>query len=296
MRNKFLELIKNPNKLFSHILSFISPLLSDRIYIILRYWNRTDNFPNLNNPQSFNEKLQWLKLNNRNPLYTKLVDKNLVKDHVSKIIGNDFIIKTLKVYNNPDEINYEELPDKFVMKCTHDSGGIIICKDKKNIDKNSISRKLNKNLKKNFYLWGREWPYKNVEKKIIVEEFIDNYSEDIKDYKFFCFDGEPKFLKVDYDRFKNHRANYYDLDWNLLTYGEKVCPPDFNHVEEKPDNFDLMIEIVKKLSKGFPFIRVDLYNVKGKIYFGELTFFPASGMGKWIEPEQDLEIGKFLKL
>lgn len=254
---------------------------------------------NLDNPQTFTEKVQWLKLYDRNPVYTSLVDKFAVKKIVGDIIGNEYIIPTLKVWDNVDDIDWDALPNQFVLKTTHGggSGGVIICKDKSNFDKETAINKLKRSLKSCIYNSFREWPYKNVPRKIIAEKFLEDLkSREIKDYKFFCFNGEPKFLKVDFDRFKEHHANYYDLDWNFLPYGEKGLEPDFTHIEVCPPNFNTMIEITKKLSMNFSFIRVDLYNIEGEIYFGELTFYPASGLLPWTKKIDDLEIGKLLDI
>lgn len=272
-------------------------LWDDETYLKLIYRFSIDKKLNLENPETFTEKIQWLKLNDRNPQYTNLVDKVKVKDYVEKKIGKEYIIPTIAVYDKAEDIDFNSLPDKFVMKCNHDSGTPFICKNKADLDSNKVRKQFKKLLERDYYLALREWPYKNVERKIIVEEFITPPDiRDLRDYKFFCFNGEPKFFKIDFGRFSDHHSNYYDLNWNLLQYEEHPYPRDPLHKEEKPKNFDLMVSIAKKLSEGFSFIRVDLYNIKGKIYFGELTLYPGSGFIPWKKTNHDSEIGKLLHL
>lgn len=252
---------------------------------------------NLKEPRTFQEKLNWLKLNDRNPEYSIMVDKYAVKDYVANIIGEEYIISNLGVWDNFDQIDFDSLPDQFVLKTSHDSGGVVFCRNKKTFDKTTAKEILSKSLKINFYKVFREWPYKNVKPRILAEEIIKTEpSEDLMDYKFFCFNGEPKFLKVDFGRFTDHHANYYDLKWNILPFGEADFPPIPSHHIEKPENFDKMIEIVKKLAKSKKFVRIDLYNLHGKIYFGEITFYPASGYGKFTSPEYDEKIGELIDL
>lgn len=270
---------------------------SDSLYVRLMFYSRTGHILNLNNPKTFNEKLQWIKINDHNPLYTTIVDKVAVKEYVSKIIGSEYIVPTLGVWNDFDSIDFNHLPKQFVLKCNHDSGGLVICKDVTNFDVEKARNKINKSLQRNYYWTGREWPYKNVKPCVMAEQFLTDESEvELKDYKFFCFNGDPKFFKVDFDRFIEHHANYYDLEMILLEFGEVICPPIKNREIEKPKNFEKMVELAKKLSKGFPFLRVDFYNVDGKIYFGELTLFPASGAGPFIPYSADMELGKYLEL
>ena len=189
------------------------------------------------------------------------------------------------------------MPNQFVLKCTHDSGTVVICSNRKEFNVKESKDKLKKRMSENYFYRLREWPYKNVKPRIIAEEFINDDKEgQLKDYKFFCFNGRVKFLKIDFDRFSNHRANYYDLNMKLLPFGEVDFMPDRNHIEKKPQNFEKMLELAEVLSEGLPFIRVDFYNVDGKIYFGELTFFPASGLGKFTDEKWDVEIGNMLEL
>lgn len=269
---------------------------SDKIFLSIRYYNVFGRRINWNKPSTFNEKLQWLKIYNRNPLYTTLVDKYAVKEWVANIIGDQYIIPTIGVWNNVEDINFDELPNQFVLKCTHDSGCLYICSDKSQLNINKIKKDFSLAINRNYYILGREWPYKNVKPQIIAENYISEQSGDLKDYKFFSFNGEPKFFKIDFNRSVDHRANYYDIDMNLLPFGEECCMPDFNRKFEKPLNFEIMVDIVKQLSKNIPFARIDLYNSNGNIYFGEITFYPAAGLGKFIPEEWDYKIGELITL
>lgn len=294
--------IKNPLRAFYvlviRINDFLPFLISDRLWVESKFYLTFDRKINLKAPVTFNEKLQWLKLYDHNPKYTKLVDKCEVKPYLASILGDEYIIPTLGIWDKPDDIDWSNLPNQFVLKCNHDSGGLTICKDKSKLDKKGAVTKLESCLKKDFYKVSREWPYKNVKRKIIAEKYLNSGSElsDLQDYKFFCFNGNVKFLKVDFNRFVNHKANYYDCDWNLLPFGEELCPPDPSHTIEKPINFPRMIEIAKELSKDLPFVRIDLFNVKGKIYIGEITLYPSAGMGRIIPMEWDEKIGNMLQL
>lgn len=272
--------------------------LPDKQYLKIRFNLQMGYKLNLENPSTFQEKLQWLKLYDYKKEYTTLVDKKAVKKYVAGIIGDNYIIPTLGEWDNFESINFSQLPEKFVLKTTHGGGGggVVICTDKTNFDYDKSKRILNESLENSIYQRCKEKPYKNVPRKIIAEKYINSSSGDLYDYKFFCFDGKPKFFKIDFSRFIDHHANYYNLNWNLLPFGESDLKTDplFNPI--KPENFSEMVEIAKKLSEGFKFIRVDLYNVNGKIYFGELTFYPASGFGPFSSHEWDIKIGNMLNL
>lgn len=273
--------------------------LPDKLYLQLLFPLKMQYKLDLNHPKTFQEKLQWLKLYNRRPEYTMMVDKAAVKAYVAKIIGDKYVIPTLGIWDRFDDIEFDKLPEKFVLKTTHGGGGggVAICNDKSKFDIEKARKTINKSLNSDIYKTFREWPYKNVSKRIIAEKFIelpDNM--ELNDYKFFCFNGKVKFFKVDFGRFVEHHANYYDLDWNILPFGEIGLEPDFNHKILPPPCFEEMIEIAEKLSLGHKFIRVDLYNVAGKIYFGELTFFPASGLGPFTSREWDEKIGEYMTL
>ena len=413
--------------------------LPDKSYLQLLYRFKMGHRLDLKNPKTFTEKLQWLKLYNRKPEYTKMVDKYAVKEYVANLIGEEYIIPTLGVWNKPEDIDWDSLPNQFVLKTTHGGGGggVVICKDKTTFDKASAIAKLRESMASDIYSGLREWPYKNVPKRIIAEKFmapekspapkdlldfkffcfngepkflyvsdspshslaflnidwsltdfgrddyhplnklpenleemlaiarklsagiphvrVDLYNidkhiyfgeltlytgsgyipfnpkeydgqlgdlltlpnatgggkyliingvttelkteyDELKDYKFFCFNGKVRFLKVDFGRFVEHHANYYSPEGELLEFGEQGLEPDPNHIEMMPENLNKMISIAENLSEGFKFLRVDLYNVKGKIYFGELTFYPASGMGAFVPEEWDEKLGRMLNL
>ena len=275
--------------------------IPDDIYLKKEFKVRMGKELNLNNPQTFNEKIQWLKLYDHHPEYTMMVDKYAAKQYVASKIGDEYIIPTLGVWTKFDDIDFDKLPNKFVLKCTHDSGGLVICKDKSTLDIAAAKRKIEHCLKRKYYYIHREWPYKNVPPRIIAEKYMtDNVNtstnETLKDYKFYCFDGKVRFLMINSDRnFKTStKADYFDCDFNWLdfTWGYEHA----NVRPVKPDCFDEMIAISEKLSKGLPHVRVDLYECNGQIYFGELTFYDGSGFDK-IEPiEWDYKIGKMLKL
>ncbi len=272
-------------------------LWPDEMYLKIVFRLRMGYRLNLKKPQTFSEKLQWLKIHNRRLEYTKMVDKVAAKDYVANIIGNEHIIPTIAVYDKVEDIDWSKLPNQFVLKCAHDSGGIVICKDKRTLDISSAKAKLSRGLKQSYYKVNREYPYKNVPKRIICEEYmVDESGYELKDYKFFCFNGEVKFLKVDFNRFSGHHANYFDTKWNLLDFGELALMPDKNKKLDRPKELDEMIALAKKLSSGIPFLRVDFYDICGKIYFGELTFFPGSGMIHYSPDEWDYRIGEWLKL
>ena len=290
-------LIKTPRKLIIPLADngFLN-WIPDKAYLKLAYYCQMDKALDLRNPLTFNEKLQWLKLYDRNPLYPELVDKYLVKKYVEKKIGPQYIIPTYGIWNTPDEIPFAKLPSQFVLKCTHDSGSVIICKDKSTFDIEQAKVKLHNYLNRSIFWFGREWPYKNAKPRIIAEKYmVDTETEELRDYKFFCFNGIVKCYKVDFDRFKSHHANYYD-ERKLLKIGEEVCPPDFSRKIKLPDSLSEMKRLAETLSQGIPFLRVDFYYVNGEVFFGELTFFPASGFGKFIFKGNDELLGSWLKL
>ena len=270
--------------------------LPDKMYLKLRYFYNFHKKLDIKNPKTFNEKINWLKLYDRKEQYTKMVDKYEVKKYVSNIIGEEYVIPTLGIYDRFDDINFEKLPNQFVIKCTHDSGGLVICKDKNNFNKENARKKIEKSLKRNYYYHAREWPYKNVKPRIIVEKYMeDSKTEELRDYKFFCFNGVPKMMFIATDRgIHKTKFNFYDLDFNLLPFKQHY-PNDIRKID-KPVNFEKMIELSKKLSVNIPLVRVDFYEVNGKIYFGELTFSHFSGMMPFEPEEWDEKLGKLIEL
>ena len=272
-------------------------IIPDKLYLKFYYRIKMGTKLNLKNPKSFNEKLQWLKLYDRNPLYTKLADKYEVREYIKNTIGEEYLIPLLGVYDAFDEIDLKKLPNKFVMKCNHDSASVIICKNKLNFNYTDAKKQITRSLKSNYFWGGREWVYKNIKPRIVIEKYMKNKDDsDLSDYKFFCFNGKVKFFKIDFDRFNNHGANYYDLNKKIMRFGEKVCPPNYNKKIEMPESLNKMIELAEKISKGMIFTRVDFYNINEKIYFGEITFYPAGGFGKFIPEEWDYKIGDMLKI
>lgn len=269
--------------------------MDDEAYLKRKYRACMGKELNLGSPQTFNEKLQWLKLHDRKPEYTTMVDKYAVKRYVADIIGEEYIIPTLGVWNHFDEIDFDKLPNQFVLKCTHDSGGIVICKDKNKLDLKSAKKKIEKSLKQNYYWSGREWPYKDVKPRIIAEEYmIDESGYELKDYKFFCFNGEPKMMFIATDRGSDTKFDFYDMEFNHLPFTNGH--PNANKQIKKPKNYSTMLALSAKLSFGIPHVRVDFYNINGKIYFGELTFFHWSGLVPFEPEEWDYKLGSWLKL
>lgn len=279
-------------------LPFIASKISDEVYLKLIYRCCMGEKLNLDNPIKFNEKLQWLKLNDRKEEYTNLVDKYEVKKYISNKIGEKFVIPNIGVWDNFESIDFSELPEKFVLKCTHDSGKVVICRDKKQFNKEKARKVINKALKSDFYLTGREWPYKNVKRRIIAEQYMENESRNgLMDYKFYCFDGEPKYLYVSagLEDHSTARVCFYDMEFKRAPFGRS----DFLEFEEnieKPINFEKMKEIASILSKGHPFLRVDLYEINGQIYFSELTFTPCTGLMPFKPKKYDEILGNMLKL
>lgn len=269
--------------------------MSDEAYLKIAYWCKMDKRLNLKNPKTYNEKLQWLKLNDRNPDYSSLVDKYEVRNYIKKTIGEDYLIPLLGVWDNVDDINFDQLPNQFVLKCTHDSGGLVICQDKNTLNINKAKKKLKKSLKHNYYWGQREWIYKNIKPRIIAEKYmVDESEKELKDYKFFCFNGEVKTLFIASDRGLDTRFNFYDLNFNQLPFMQKY--PNSQKVIRKPQGFEKMIELARVLSKDIPHARVDFYDVNGRILFGEITFFHFSGWEKFEPSEYDEVFGKWLNI
>lgn len=274
-----------------------SSIIPDKLYIRIMYKVVVGQWPDLKNPKTFNEKLQWLKLYDRNPLYTIMVDKVEVKKYVAEKIGDEYIIPTLGVWDNPEDIDFDKLPNQFVLKCNHNSGlGMCICKDKSRLNIEKTIKGLKMGLRQNYFKYWREWPYKNVKRKIIAEKFmVDESGVELKDYKIFCFDGKPKIIEVDYGRFVNHMRNVYDTDWNFIAM-QIEFPNDPNHIVARPEKLNEMLSLAKKLSEGIPHVRADFYSINDKIYFGELTFFHGSGMEKFSPEEWNEKLGRLIPL
>ena len=296
--NKFISGIKHfLFMVFGRLLP--DALWADKLYLKIFYKHKQGETLSFCNPVTFNAKTQWLKLYDRKDLYTAMVDKYEVKKIVAQCIGEEHIIPTIGCWERFEDIDFEKLPEKFVLKTNHDSGGVLICTDKSKIDYEKAKKCFNKKLKTNYYYNGREWPYKNVRLKILAEEYMEDVKdEDLKDYKVYVFNGKVKCIHVDYDRFTNHRRNFYDCDWNYLPF-TTLYPTDPKHIIEKPAKLDEMIEFAEAITKRIDtpaFLRVDFYIIKGKIYFGETTFYHGSGLERFYPVEWGKTLGDWISL
>mgnify|MGYP002858389228 CR=1 FL=1 len=271
--------------------------ISDRYYIE-QQWKRIMDYPlDLDNPKTFNEKIQWLKIYNRKSQYTLLADKYRVKEVISKTLGKQFVIPTLSVYSAVNQIKLSELPEQFVLKCNHDSGSIILCEDKSTFDLVDAQKKLSIALKRNYYSISKEWVYRNIKPCIIAEPYLkDDKEKDLHDYKFFVFNGKVRCFKIDFLRYTNHGANYYDCEGNILPFGENCCKPQYDRHLDIPEQLPQLINFAEKIAKDIPFLRVDFYIVNGHIFFGERTFYPTSGYGTFTEKKWDDTLGDWLQL
>jgi hypothetical protein len=289
------------NKLIRKFIDGIFDLLPkcfffDKARIYWRYFVEFRCFPNLKEPTKFTEKIQWLKLYERKPFYSQLADKYLVRKYVKNFVGDKFLIPLIGVYENVDDIEFNNLPNKFVLKCTHGSGWNIVCSNKSKLNLKMARNKLSEWLKTNYYHRTGEWIYKDIKPRIICEQFLsDELGEGLTDYKFFCFGGTPRFIRVSYDRFVKQAVNFYNLNWDKESFSANLY--NYQTIDiPKPDNLNEMINIAKRLAYGFKFVRVDLYSVKKRIYFGEMTFYPGNGFIKFSPKEYDLKIGRILNL
>lgn len=278
------------------VIRHIRSIVPDSVYLSAVYYRNLHKLPDLRNPKTFNEKLQWLKLHDHNPLYTIIVDKVKVKDYVASIVGKEHIIPAVRVWEKAEDIDFDILPEQFVIKCNHDSHGVIVCKDRNQLDENLVREKLRKRLAGSGFNYGREWPYKNVEKRILAEEYVSDDSGELTDYKVHCFNGVPKFVLVCRNRFESNGLceDFYDTSWNLMD----VKRPDIPHGKplEQPAELEQMLRMAETLSEGFPFLRTDFYCVKGKVLVGELTLYPASGFLPFVPEQYDELFGSWLNL
>lgn len=290
--------LKNPRILLLSLLRDYGSQIPDRWYLRLFYYLNTGKSLNINNPHTFSEKIQWLKLYDRRPEYTIMVDKYAVKNYVAAIIGQEYIIPTFGVWDKTEDIYFDNLPRQFVLKTTNGGGsnGVIICIDKDNLDIKKTISILNKALKKDIYKSCREWPYKNVKHRIIAEKYIGNNNEDLKDYKFFCFNGVPKYCQVISGRNDIMSIDFFDTEWNHLPFHEPRHYPFSNKDIDTPQSLSEMLRLSQMLSLGIPFIRVDFYEVNNHPYFGELTFYPTSGIGGFCPEEWDVYLGEEILL
>lgn len=295
--NRLLKAIKHPGLAINYLVDIPEyRCMSDEKYLKWKYKRKLGEKLDLMSPQTFCEKLQWLKIYDRRPEYTMMVDKYKVRQYISEVIGNEYLIPILGHWNNFNEIDFNALPNQFVLKCNHDSGGLIICRDKKNLDIDWARKKINKCLKKNYFWSGREWPYKNVKPCIIAEKFmIDDVSQNLIDYKFYCFNGEPKFLYIS-EGLEDHstaKISFVNLDWTFAPF-KRSDYRSFSKLPKKPVNFSKMIEFAKFLSRDIPFLRVDFYEINNRLFFGELTFFPTSGFQTFEPDTWNLTLGSWI--
>ena len=276
-------------------------ILPDRLYLDLQFYKSFHRFPNWRHPKSFNEKIQWLKLYDRNPEYVLLVDKYAVKQIVADKIGTEHVIPTLGVWERAEDIEWDKLPNQFVLKTTHGGGnnGVIVCRDKSAIDKAAVIEKLSKGLKHDSAAYGREWVYKDVKRRIIAEQYIAPVSDvqDLPDYKWYCFNGEPKYCQVIQDRSTTETIDFFDTDWHHQEFtGLNPAAVPAAVPPARPVNLDTHIRIARELSKGMPYARIDLYETGEKIYFGEITLFPNSGLGMFTPNQYNEIIGRMIEL
>lgn len=274
--------------------------MADEDYLKLIFQAKMKKSLCLENPLTFNEKLQWLKLYDRRIEYTTMVDKYQVREYIIQKIGAKYLIPLVGVWNTPDEIDFAQLPMQFVLKCNHNSGlGMCICRDKNKLDWVQVKRRLSKGLKEDYYQKYREWPYQGVKRKIIAEEYLedDRQTEGIIDYKIHNFNGVPKMILVCKNRFQQDgmTEDFFDVDWKHLNVARKKYQNALEY-PEKPEKLDEMLKLSQILSEDIPFLRTDFYEVEGKIYFGELTFFPSSGLEGFIPQEWDEQLGRWLRL
>lgn len=298
MKQLFNYLFHSPNKLLLAILVRIAPIVPDKLYIKWRFYLTMGYKLNLDNPKSFNEKLQWLKLYNRKPEYTQMVDKYEAKKYVANLIGEEYIIPTLGVWDKFEDIDFDKLPNQFVLKTTHGGGGkdVIICKDKSKFDFIECEKVMARSMKHNIYTKFREWPYKNIKPRIIAEEYVTNGGSFINDYKFFCFNGEPKAMLVASGRYVEPETcfDYFDMDFNHFPFEQGG--PNYNKPIPKPALFEEMKVVAKKLSQGLPHARIDLYEVNGCVKFGEITFFDSSGFAEFKPKKWNYIFGSWIEL
>lgn len=292
--------IKHPSRFLSALVVRCGYYLKDSTYLRFQYYSKLGKRLNLKNPQTFNEKLQWLKLHDRKPEYTTMVDKVEVKKWVADKIGEEYIIPTLGVWERPEDIDFDSLPDQFVLKTNHDSGGVVICKNKANFDKEAAKQKLTASLKRDFYKYGREWPYKNVKPRILAEKYISSDIVDsdgnIPDYKLMSFNGEVRYTFTVTGRgsAEGLKVTFFNNDWERMPFERHYPASDIPL--RCPENFDKMKELAETLSKNIKFVRVDFYETDNKIYFGEMTFYPGCGYEEFTPEEWDYKLGELIKI
>lgn len=292
-----LSLLKTPEKMLlpagqNGLLKF----LPDKIYLKSVFKAETGYSLDLEHPKTYNEKLQWIKINDRNPKYTMLTDKYKVRNYIKDTIGEEYLVPLIGMYKKTDDIPWDSLPDRFVLKCNHASGTNIICKDKAALNTNEVAKQLEVWLKRNAYWGAREWCYKNIDPCIICEEFIETEDGNTPDdYKFMCFNGVPRIIQVHHDRFGDHTLTYYTPEWEKLEL-KRIDAKESLEIVKKPEKLDEMMSIARILSSEMYFARIDLYCTNGRIYFGEITLYPTGGFSTFTTYEDDLKLGSYLRL
>lgn len=272
--------------------------LPSKLYVKYHYEYFSGKKLDLDNPVGFNAKIEWYKVYFRPKLLTQLADKFSVRAYVEDKIGAEYLNELFAVYDNPEQINYDSLPNSFIMKANHTNGHNIIVKDKNKLNKSKTEKKFKKWLKKNqYYRRGQEWAYKNIKPKLVIEKFLkEDGKESLVDYKFYCFNGVPKFIDIHIDREEDHKQGCFDLDFNLLPFGKSKSYKSISEGIEKPSNLKEMVKLAKLLSENLPFVRVDFYSVNGKTIFGELTFYPADARKQFYPENYNRIIGDYFKL
>lgn len=300
IKTAFNKLVHDRRAFMALLVENFSPLFGDEQYLKLLFKYHMGHKLDLTDPKTYSEKLQWLKLYDRNPLYTRLVDKHEVKSYVTERVGAQYVIPELGVWDSVEDIEWDILPQSFVLKTTHGGGnsGVVVCKDKNKLDKELTMKKLYRSMRQDLYKDSREWPYKNIPKRILAEEYVeDAATQELRDYKFFCFDGDVKFLFVGSERQKpgeDVKFDFFDKDYNHLVL--RQGHPNSKVLPEKPSCFEEMKEIASKLSQGIPHVRVDLYEANGHVYFGEMTFYHFGGIVPFEPTKWDEEFGAMIKL
>lgn len=294
-----IEYIKHPSQAILGVIVKTKFLYPDALYLKMLFKLRMGEKLDLKNPKSFNQKLQWLKLYNHNPAYTQMVDKYAVKEYVANKLGKQYIIPTIGVWNTPEQIEWNKLPEQFVLKTTHGGGGggVAICKNINSFDKTKALQTLSVSMKSDIYKNLREWPYKGVKKQIIAEELLVPEDGDLKDYKVLCFNGKPKLIEFHSGRFTDsHTQDFYDTDWRKMPITQNGYGETSPTIAPKPELLEKMLELCEILAVGMPHVRIDWYYCNGKLYFGEITFFDGSGFEKFDNYNDDLLLGSWIDL
>lgn len=294
---KIVRRLEKPSTLKWDLLRLISPLLSDKQYMKSRFKIKTGKVLDLDHPKTYNEKLQWIMLYDRRPLYTLMVDKFAVKEFIAGIIGKDYLVPTIASWDSVDEIDFNSLPNQFVLKANNGVGGLVICSNKSKLDIVRAKKRLDKALHMDLYKLTREWPYKNVPPKLFAEAYLGS---NLQDYRVYCFNGEPKMIysytnqsREDGNKPDLPYCDIFDCEWNPMPFHQKALPK--GNVP-KPHGLDVMLDCSRRISKGIPHLRVDFYEVNGKVYIGELTLFAGAGMSKFYPEEWDGILGSWIVL